>query len=397
MKTLHVCAQPMLRAFFTLLFVASLFGLSACNGSSKTTFVLETNSEFSWGLSESTALPIEPDSNPMTEAKFQLGRHLFYDDALSGNGTQSCNSCHEQALGFADGETLPVGSTGQVLARNAQGLLNVAYNSTLTWANSSLLSLEAQIAVPLFGEDPIEHGINDSNEELVLDALRANPLYPDMFAAAFPNDGDPVDMNNVIRSLAVFVRGMVSFETDFDRFQSGDTDALSASAQRGQTLFFSEGLECFHCHGGYNFSDSTADRTMYPAFIERPFHNTGLFNIGGTGDYPSDNTGIFELTGVPSHMGKFRAPTLRNISVTAPYMHDGSMADLEEVIDFYAAGGRNIAAGPNAGDGRLNPFKDSLVNGFSVTPSEKQDLIAFLNALTDESFNTNPRFSDPTE
>jgi cytochrome c peroxidase len=398
MKTLHFCAEPTrLRAFFILFLSMSMAGLTACDGSSQTTFELDTNSSFDWGLSANTPLPIEPDNNPMTEAKFQLGRHLFYDETLSGNGTQSCSSCHLQALGFADGETLPLGSTGQTLARNAQALLNVGYNATFTWANSSLLALESQIAIPLFGEDPIEHGINDSNEDLVLDDLRAHPIYPDMFEAAFPDDGDPVDMNNVIRSLATFIRGMVSFETDFDRFQKGDDNALSAAAKRGQTLFFSEELDCFHCHGGYNFSNSTVDRTIHPAFIERPFHNTGLFNIGGTGDYPADNTGIFELTAVPSHMGKFRAPTLRNIAVTAPYMHDGSIASLEEVIDFYAAAGRNITVGPNAGDGRSNPFKDSLVDGFSITPSEKQDLIAFLNALTDHSFNSNPRFSQPTE
>ena len=394
MNVLYFCVLPLWqRTFFILL--SSL--LVACGGTSQTQFELSTQSEFDWGLEASQALPVEPRNNEMSEAKFQLGRHLFYEEALSGNGSQSCASCHIQELGFSDGIALPTGSTGDVLSRNAQGLLNVAYNATLTWANTSLLELEDQAVVPLFGQDPIEQGINDSNEETVLNALRDNPVYPDLFEQAFPKDGDPIHMNNVVLAIASFVRGMVSFDTSFDRFLAGNDGALSGPAKRGMDLFFSEDLDCFHCHGGYNFSDSTIDRTINPAFVERPFHNTGLFNIGGTGDYPDDNTGIFHLTGVPTHMGKFRAPTLRNIAVTAPYMHDGSMASLSEVIDFYAAGGRNITSGPHAGDGRDNPFKDSLINGFTLTAGQKQDLIAFLESLTDEQFNSNPRFSDPTE
>ena len=132
-------------------------------------------------------------------------------------------------------------------------------------------------------------------------------------------------------------------------------------------------------------------------FVNRPFHNTGLFNIGGTGNYPPDNTGLFDLTGDPSDMGKFRAPSLRNIALTAPYMHDGSVATLDEVLDIYAAGGRVISEGPNAGDGRQNPFKDSFVNGFEMSPQDKQDVLAFLESLTDQSFVANPRFSNPWE
>ncbi|HEX4975818.1 MAG TPA: di-heme enzyme, partial [Pseudomonadales bacterium] len=158
-------------------------------------------------------------------------------------------------------------------------------------------------------------------------------------------------------------------------------------------LFFSERTECFHCHGGYNFSDSTVDRSLF--FVERPFHNTGLYNVDGQGAYPADNQGLIAATLDPSDMGKFRAPTLRNIALTAPYMHDGSIQTLEEVIDSYGAGGRNITSGPHAGDGRANPFKDSFVKGFSLNPQEKADLIAFLNSLTDTEFTTTPRFSNP--
>jgi cytochrome c peroxidase len=376
-----------------LLLLATLF-LGAC-GESQTT--LDDGglsaTAFDWRLPTDQPLPVEPDDNPMTEAKFQLGRHLFYDERLSGNGTQSCSSCHVQELGFSDGRTRPSGSTGEMLARNAQALLNVAYNATLTWGNFSLVRLEQQIRVPLFGERPVEHGITELNQDEVLQRLRDEPRYPVLFEQAFPDETDPIDFGNVVAALSSFVRGMVSFDSAFDRYSRGDTSALSASAIRGEALFNGERLECFHCHGGYHFSDSTADRNM--TFVSRPFHNTGLYNIGGTGAFPEDSQGLIELTGDPSDMGKFRAQSLRNIAVTAPYMHDGSMATLAEVVDFYAAGGRNIESGPYAGDGRFSPFKDGFIVGFELTEQEKQDLIAFLESLTDETFNNNPRFSNP--
>jgi cytochrome c peroxidase len=125
---------------------------------------------------------------------------------------------------------------------------------------------------------------------------------------------------------------------------------MSEAARRGQELFFSERMECFHCHGGFNFSQAVNHAGTTLAQAE--FHNNGLYNIGGTGDYPLDNRGLWEFTQRPADMGRFRAPTLRNIELTAPYMHDGSIATLEEVLDHYSRGGRLIAAGPLAGDGQ---------------------------------------------
>ena len=162
---------------------------------------------------------------------------------------------------------------------------------------------------------------------------------------------------------------------------------MSESAIRGMDLFFSERLECFHCHGGFTFSDSVSS-PEFP-FAEQPFHNNGMYNVGNTGAYPT-NQGVFELTGNPEDRGKFKAPTLRNIAVTGPYLHDGSVETLEELISFYAAGGRNITEGPNAGDGTKHPNKSTFIVGFDLSESERADLIEFLNALTDESFLTNP-------
>lgn len=368
--------------------------LVGCGGSSTTIDDAAANATaFDWQIRAGIALPIEPADNPMTEAKFQLGRHLFYDQRLSGNGSQSCASCHHQDKAFSDGLIVAIGSTGDAHPRNSQSLTNIAYNATLTWANPVLLSIESQMQVPLFSEDPIEQGIDESTEDAVLQRIVDEPRYTDLFAAAFPNQGSPVRFDNIIKAIGSFVRGLTSFNSPYDRYVLGDSGAISASAKRGEALFFSEDLECFHCHGGYNFSDSTVDRSI--AFVERPFHNTGLYNIGGNGDFPADNQGALEVTGDPSDMGTFRAPTLRNIELTAPYMHDGSITTLAAVVDFYAAGGRNIVSGPYAGDGRLNPFKDSFINGFALSAQDKTDLIAFLHSLTDTEFVTSPRLRNP--
>lgn len=368
--------------------------LSGCGGSSMTLDDDGVNSTaFAWSLREGIPLPVEPADNPMTEAKFQLGRHLFFDVRLSGNGSQSCGSCHHQDKAFTDGLAVAMGSTGDIHPRNSQTLTNAGYNATLTWANPALITLESQMQTPLFSEHPVEQGIDESNQDAVLQRIVDEPRYDVLFQAAFPEQGSPVNFANIIDAIACFVRGMTSFNSAFDRYQLGDQEALSASARRGEELFFSEDLECFHCHGGYNFTGSNVDRTI--AFVERPFHNTGLYNVGGNGDFPVDNQGLFAVTGDPADMGKFRAPTLRNVELTAPYMHDGSMATLQEVLAFYAAGGRNIESGPHAGDGRLNPFKSSFVNGFAMTEQDSADLIAFLKSLTDHSFVTDPRFSNP--
>lgn len=210
---------------------------------------------------------------------------------------------------------------------------------------------------------------------------------------AFPNDDDPHSVLSVVGATSAFVRTIISFDSPYDAFLRGDTDAISASAKRGMDLFFSERLECFHCHGGFNFTDSSthADATVEPV----GYHNTGLYNVDGEGAYPEDNTGLFDMTGERRDMGRFRAPTLRNIAVTAPYMHDGSIDTLDEVIDHYARGGRELPAGRWAGDGRLSPYKSEFVRGFEISDSERADLLAFLDALTDPRVLTGAQWSDP--
>jgi len=335
--------------------------------------------------------PIVPDDNPVTAAKLELGRYLFYDVRLSGNETQSCGSCHLQELAFTDGRTVGEGSTGELHPRNANGLTNVAYNSTLTWANPTLTELEDQILLPVFGDAPVELGASGSEDE-ILDRLADDPDMAARFREVFPDEG--ITWDTTIAAVATFTRSLISGDSRFDQFTYGDdTGALTEAELRGMQLFYSERLECHHCHGGFNFSEASVHADS--AFEAELFHNTGLYNIDGEGAYPNDNTGVFEFTGAPEDMGRFRPPSLRNVEVTAPYMHDGSMETLDEVIRFYERGGRLIEEGPYAGDGAESPLKSGLVAGFELTDQERDDLIAFLHSLTDESFLTDPALSDP--
>jgi len=158
-------------------------------------------------------------------------------------------------------------------------------------------------------------------------------------------------------------------------------------------LFFGERAECYHCHSGPHLTNSF--RSKDTKLSERDFQNTGLYNVDGLGAYPVDNTGLFEFTNNPKDMGRFRVPPLRNVALTAPYMHDGSMATLEEVLDFYTAGGRDVTSGPYVGDGRASPLKNPLVRPFELSAQERADLIAFLESLTDLDFVNDPRLSNP--
>lgn len=328
----------------------------------------------------------------MSVEKVALGRALFYDTRLSVNGTRSCASCHKQALAFTDGLARSVGALGDAHPRSAMSLVNIAYSPVLTWGNPTQRELERQALVPMFGEDPVEMGLA-GREAALLATLAQDAGVRAQFVAAFPAEPDPVTLHNITAAIASFERSLISGNAPYDRFRyQGDDAALTPAAKRGESLFFSERLECFHCHGGFNLTE-TADYVGKLAEIE--FFNNGLYNIGGAGRYPFPNEGVFSITADAEDMGRFKAPTLRNISVTGPYMHDGSIATLDAVIDHYAAGGRTIAAGPFAGDGSKNPYKSGFIKGFVLSRSERADLVAFLRSLTDEAFLKDPRFGPP--
>ncbi|PTL77864.1 di-heme enzyme [Vitiosangium sp. GDMCC 1.1324] len=343
---------------------------------------------YEWKLPLGFPDPAVPEDNPMSTAKVELGRRLFYDKRLSANGTQSCASCHRQEYAFTDGRTTALGSTGEHHRRNSMSLANVAYAASLTWADPVVPDLEAQALVPLFGTHPVELGMA-GQETLLLQRLSEDARYPKLFAQAFPEQRQPVSMASVVRAIAAFERTLLSGGSPYDRYTYGDeVDALSPSAMRGMKLFFSQRLGCLHCHRGFAFSDSVKHKLM--AFPEVTFHNTNLYNVDGHGAYPATDQGLAEFTGKPEDMGRFRSPTLRNVAVTAPYMHDGSIATLSEVLDHYAAGGRACAQGSGP-----SPYQSEFIQGFTLTAEEKQDLLSFLESLTDTKFLTDPRFSDP--
>ncbi|HEX2573352.1 MAG TPA: MbnH family di-heme enzyme [Polyangia bacterium] len=376
---------PLLLLLLGLLPLVSLASLGAGCKSDK---------GYAWNLPNGFPKPKVPEDNPMNPAKVELGRRLFYDVRLSITGQYSCGSCHQQKHAFTDGRAQALGATGQLHPRGSMSLANVAYSTSYGWANPILTSVEKQALIPLFIEHPVELGLAGHENEL-LARLRDDGRYPGEFAAAFPEDKgkEPITMSHVVRAIGAFERTLISCDSVYDRYTQGHDDgAMSESAKRGEVLFNSERLECFHCHGGFNFTDSTIYEGK--AFVEAAYHNNGLYNIDGKGTYPPSNTGVHEVSGNPLDMGRFKAPTLRNIALTAPYMHDGSIATLEEVIDHYAAGGRTIHGGPYAGDGSKNPNKSSFVQGFQLTAEERQDLLAFLRSLTDQTFVNDPKFSD---
>jgi len=318
--------------------------------------------------------PVVPPSNPMTAAKVELGRYLFYDKRLSFNGQQSCASCHKQELAFTDGLGHAKGTTGELHPRSSMSLVNIAYAPELTWANPTLQSLEEQALTPMLGERPIELGLKGHEQDL-LNAVKTDPVYQRLFAQA----SFEVTLENVTRAIAAFERSIISMRSPYDRYRwNGEQDAISESAKRGEIIFSSsERGGCFQCHGGWNFS-SIRYEGMKDSVREGSFFNTGATA------YPAPNRGIYEYTQKPEDLGKFRAPTLRNIAVTAPYMHDGSLATLEDVIDHYAAGGKTSHAN-----------KSRIVKPFTLSVSEKRDLIEFLRSLTDEELLHDPRWSDP--
>ncbi|MCP4424479.1 MAG: hypothetical protein GY803_08315, partial [Chloroflexi bacterium] len=288
----------------------------------------------------------EPADNPASAEKAELGRLLFFDPILSQNDDVACASCHHPDLGLADGRSLAIGTTGNETSRSAPSLWNAGYVQNLFW-DGRTPTLEEQAEFPI--THPDEMGVTDVDN--IAPELLAVSEYADMFAAAFP--GETIGFEQVGQALAAFQRTLISTGSPFDHYAAGEFDALTAQQRRGLALFRSGALRCFECHNA-------------PTFANETFRVIGVesddLGRGGAADNGID--------------GSFKVPTLRNIVLTAPYMHNGSMATLEEVVDFYADGGGRV---------RGVEMMDVFVQGFELSDAEKADLIAFLYALTDES------------
>jgi cytochrome c peroxidase len=262
-------------------------------------------------------------------------------------------------------------------------LTNVAYNAAFTWGSTKVRSLELQMRQPLFNEHPVEMGLKAGGVSAV-NALSVDPTYRAQFAAAFPGESSALSMAHIIKAIAAFERTLISGRSPFDRYVfDDDRTAMSPSAKRGMDLFYSSRVGCAQCHSGLNFSGPLvyegheADAAL--------FANTGLYDVDGHGGYPQTDRGLIEVTHRPADMGKFRVPTLRNVALTAPYMHDGSLPSLETVLDHYSQGGHK------------SPRQDARVRPFALSEAERADLLAFLGSLTDREFVENSEFSAPKD
>jgi cytochrome c peroxidase len=311
--------------------------------------------------SDTAHYPNIPYDNPMTEEGIALGRRLFYEPALSRDGTVSCASCHVQEHAFSDPRRFSVGVDGEAGHRNAMALVNLAWSHFFFW-DARAMSLERQALEP----------VNDHLEMLnawpeVIQRLKELPGYENQFDAAFGTFS--FDSLHVVRALAQFERTLISFDSPFDRSHYAcDTTALTTTEQRGMGLFFGK-AHCADCH-------------------ELPvFQDHGVINIGL--DSVLVDKGMGARTGIEWHMGRFKTPTLRNIATSAPYMHDGRFRTLEEVVDFYAD---DVHLNTPNFDDHMFAWKLGVVK---LDAQDRSDLVAFLQALTDSSFLTNPAYSAP--
>jgi cytochrome c peroxidase len=301
----------------------------------------------------------------MSDDKVELGRRLFNETRLSVNGRYACATCHQRELAYTDGRAHAMGTTGQRVKRSAMSLTNVAYNAAFTWGDPRIRSLEAQMRRPLFNQHPVEMGLRRGGASAVA-MLAQLADYRSQFAAVFPGDPAPVSMPHIIAAIAAFERTLISGRAPFDRYVfDDDRTALSDAAKRGMALFYSSRAGCAGCHSGINF----AGPIVYEGHtdVAASFADTGL-------DTPADR-GLMQASRRAADAGKFRVPTLRNIMLTAPYMHDGRFATLEAVLAHYMRRGH---AGPGSSGRTLR-----------LSEPERADLIAFLGALTD------PAFADP--
>jgi cytochrome c peroxidase len=280
-----------------------------------------------------------PADNPVTAEKVALGKRLFFDKDLSLDRSLSCASCHDPAKGWSNGLPVAAGVNGATGNRNVPTILNAALNRVQFW-DGRAFSLEAQAVGPIL--NPVEMAMPSA--DAVVARLQADTKYREMFSQAFP---DGVTIDNIARSLATFQRTILSGNAPYDRFQAGDKAALSAAAQRGLQLF-SKKAGCSTCH-------------TPPLFNDIAYHNIGVGM-----DRPDPDPGRYSVTKILSNFGAFKSPTLRDISKTAPYMHDGSMATLEEVIEYYDKGGNP------------HPQLSREMRKLQLTKEEKRDLLQFL-------------------
>ena len=308
--------------------------------------------------------PVIPNNNPLTEEGIALGKKLFFDKILSGDGTQSCASCHQPEKSFTENSQFSDGIDGDFGTRNSMPLFNLAWNfdERFTWDGKEF-SLERQALEPV--KNPIEMHNTWQN---VATTLQNHAEYPTLFQQAFGTK--KVDSVLVTKAIAQFERTLISGNSKFDQFLLGNV-TLTNAEQNGFDVFMDESRgDCFHCHGSNN----------NPLWTDNKFHNNGLDNM-------FSDLGLGAVTGDPNDNGKFKTPSLRNLKFTAPYMHDGRFNTLDEVINHYSEGIKSSAT--------IDPLiKKVNQGGVQLSTQDKMDLKAFLLALSDNDFVINPTFKE---
>jgi cytochrome c peroxidase len=301
------------------------------------------------GLDVQSASYYVPKDNPLTAAKIKLGKRLFFEKTLSADGTLSCASCHVPEKGFSDPQQFSVGLRGQKGPRQAPVALNRAFSRKQFW-DGRAASLEEQALGPI--TNSIEMG--NSDMQVVIARLQKDASYVTEFKRAFPDEAEAISERNVSRALACFERTIMSGNSPYDRFTQREAkSAMSEAALRGYQLFLGK-AGCASCHVGFNFTDES-------------YHNLGTA-VGAK----KPDLGRYDISKLDGHQSAFKTPTLREVANTAPYMHDGSLKTLEEVVAFYNQGGR------------LNPSLSPKIKPLGLTAQEQKDLIEFLKALSGE-------------
>jgi cytochrome c peroxidase len=310
--------------------------------------------------------PLIPIDNPQTLEGIALGRKLFYEPLLSNDGTLACANCHLAENSFSDPNRFSTGITGEIGTRNAMPIVNLAwyFQNNFLW-DGSASSIEDQVNGPI--ENPIE--MNNSWPNVVV-TLQATSEYPELFEQAFGST--IITKEFVAKAIAQFERTLISGNSRFDQYLLGDDNAVTAQEINGFNIFMDENRgDCFHCHGS----------EFNPLWTNNAFHNNGL-------DSSFEDLGLGGFTGDPLDYGKFKSPSLRNLAYTAPYMHDGRFATLDEVINHYSEG--------LVYSNTIDPLMKNIAEGGAqLTDSDKADLKAFLLSLSEPEFTTNPAFLNP--
>lgn len=369
-----MCSMKKTSLYIVLIIVGSVFALSKCKPDEEPpSQPVSVGTPYQLRVPTGFPQPFIPADNPMTVEGIDLGRHLFYDKRLSGNFTKACASCHKQALGFQDGEVKALGIEGKVGHRNTMPIFNLAWQEYFFWDGRSG-SLEDQSMHPI--TNPLEM---DVDLPTVINRLSSDTLYPSLFKAAF---GDSkVTKERMAKAIAQFERTIISDSSRYDmviRLNHAGGAQFSEQEQKGYALFrANDGGDCFHCHG------DVETQYLFGAFgQDLQFKNNGLKL------HYTDDTGREDVTGKASDMGKFKIPSLRNLLLTYPYMHDGSIPDLDSIIKFYNTGGQeNSNVDPN--------MQFNGKGGLKLTQDEMHDLNAFLHTLTDYTYYQNPNYSNP--